>query len=212
MQRWIKLPDGRFIDANRVVVVGRPQSFAQYEDGSEDMGTAFSVQIGIDYSRENQITVVGTREEVLTAMRNLLGASTGNAAETTPASTALINKLTNACNDDTAPRWRGWRSSSIKVNVGKQMPMPIACKLIGSTDHGTCACAIAADKIRFKTLAPSINVYPMPIVRVAVVRPAIRPDKNDPSIRPPIAGPNSQMKSASPRRNRFNTNAGAETM
>ena len=88
MQRWIKLPDGRFIDANRVVVVGRPQSFAQYEDGSEDMGTAFSVQIGIDYSRENQITVVGTREEVLTAMRNLLGASTGNAAETPKANLA----------------------------------------------------------------------------------------------------------------------------
>lgn len=88
MQRWIKLPDGRFIDANRVVVVGRPQSFAQYEDGSEDMGTAYSVQIGIDYSRENQITLVGTREEVLTAMRNLLGPSASNVSETPKASAA----------------------------------------------------------------------------------------------------------------------------
>ena len=73
MQRWIKLPDGRFLDASRVVVVGKPQSFAHYEDGSEDMGTAYSVQVGIDYSRENQITVVGTREEVLAVLRNLLG-------------------------------------------------------------------------------------------------------------------------------------------
>ncbi len=86
MQRWIKLPDGRFIDANRVVVVGRPQSFAHYEDGSEDMGTAYSVQVGIDYSRESQITVVGTREEVLAVMRNLLGGSSvGPSAEATKA-------------------------------------------------------------------------------------------------------------------------------
>ena len=48
MQRWIKQPDGRFLDASRVVVVGKPQSFAHYEDGSEDMGTAYSVQVGID--------------------------------------------------------------------------------------------------------------------------------------------------------------------
>lgn len=84
MQRWIKLPDGRFIDASRVVVVGKPQSFAHYEDGSEDMGTAYSVQIGIDYSRENQITVVGTREEVLTVMRNLLGATAASTVAESP--------------------------------------------------------------------------------------------------------------------------------
>lgn len=72
MQRWIKLPDGRFIDANRIAIVGRPQSFAHYEDGSDDMTTAYSVQVGIDYSRENQITVVGSRDEVLAVLRNLL--------------------------------------------------------------------------------------------------------------------------------------------
>lgn len=89
MQRWIKLPDGRFIDATRVVLVGRPQSFAHYQDGSEDMGTAYSVQVGIDYSRESQITVVGTREEVLAVMRNLLGGiSAGSGAETPKANPA----------------------------------------------------------------------------------------------------------------------------
>ncbi|MFZ2237805.1 MAG: hypothetical protein WBP11_15685 [Dokdonella sp.] len=84
MQRWIKLPDGRFIDANRVVIVGRPQSFAHYEDGSEDMGTAYSVQVGIDYSRESQITVIGTREEVLAVMRNLLGGTTAASSTEAP--------------------------------------------------------------------------------------------------------------------------------
>ncbi len=84
MQRWIKLPDGRFIDANQVVLVGRPQSFAHYDDGSEDMGTAYSVQVGIDYSRENQITVVGTREEVLSVMRNLLGGTSVASSTETP--------------------------------------------------------------------------------------------------------------------------------
>ena len=84
MQRWIKLPDGRFIDANRVVIVGRPQSFAHYEDGSEDMCTAYSVQVGIDFSRESQITVVGTREEVLAVMRNLLGGTPAASGAETP--------------------------------------------------------------------------------------------------------------------------------
>ena len=84
MQRWIKLPDGRFLDASRVVVVGKPQSFAHYEDGSEDMGTAYSVQVGIDYSRENQITVVGTREEVLAVLRNLLGGTAASTIAETP--------------------------------------------------------------------------------------------------------------------------------
>ena len=83
MQRWIKLPDGRFIDADRIVIVGRPQAFASYEDGSEDMSTAYSVQVGIDYSRENQISVVGTREEVLVVMRKLLsGTAPASSAET----------------------------------------------------------------------------------------------------------------------------------
>src|SRR5690606_18065974 len=54
-----------------------------------------------------------------------------------PATSALITRLTNACSDDTAPRWRGKRSSSSRVRVGKLMPMPIACRPIGITDHGT---------------------------------------------------------------------------
>lgn len=80
MQRWIKLPDGRFIDANRIAMVGKPESFSRFDDGGNDMGTGFSVQIGTDFPRDSQITVIGTREEVLAVLRGLLVASSGTAA------------------------------------------------------------------------------------------------------------------------------------
>ena len=75
MQRWIKLPDGRFIDANRVAVIGRPESYARYDDDGIDLGVGYSLQIGTDFPRDSQITVIGTHQEVLSVMRNLLVAS-----------------------------------------------------------------------------------------------------------------------------------------
>ena len=89
MQRWIKLPDGRFIDASRVAIVGRPESFSRYDEDGNDMGTGYSVQVGTDFPRESQITVIGTREEVLAVLRNLLVASPGSATlDTAPAEVA----------------------------------------------------------------------------------------------------------------------------
>lgn len=88
MQRWIKLPDGRFIDANRVVIVGRPESFARYDEDGADLGIGFSVQIGTDFPRNSQITVIGSRDEVLALLRNLLVATPveakSDATEATP--------------------------------------------------------------------------------------------------------------------------------
>lgn len=89
MQRWIKLPDGRFIDGSRVAIVGRPESFSRYDEDGNDMGTGYSVQVGTDFPRESQITVIGSREEVLAVLRNLLVASSGSATlETTPTEVA----------------------------------------------------------------------------------------------------------------------------
>lgn len=86
MQRWIKLPDGRFIDASRVALVGKPESFSRFDEDGNDMGTGYSVQIGTDFPRDSQITVIGTREEVLAVLRSLLVASPGAAAvDATPA-------------------------------------------------------------------------------------------------------------------------------
>ena len=89
MQRWIKLPDGRFIDASRVALVGKPESFSRFDEDGNDMGTGYSVQIGTDFPRDSQITVIGTREEVLAVLRSLLVASHGAAAaDATPAEVA----------------------------------------------------------------------------------------------------------------------------
>ena len=75
MQRWIKLPDGRFIDANRVVFIGKPETFTRIDEDGNDLGLAYSVYIGTDFPRESQINVTGTKEEVFNLLRSLLGAN-----------------------------------------------------------------------------------------------------------------------------------------
>jgi len=83
MQRWIKLPDGRFIDANRVAFIGKPETFARIDEDGNDLGIGYSVYIGTDFPRESQITVVGGKEEVFNLLRSLLG----NAPAATPEAT-----------------------------------------------------------------------------------------------------------------------------
>ena len=75
MQRWLKLPDGRFIDGNRIASIGRIDSFMRIDEDGNDRGLAYSVSLGTDFTRESQITVVGTKEEIYALMRNLLGAA-----------------------------------------------------------------------------------------------------------------------------------------
>jgi hypothetical protein len=79
MQRWLKLPDGRYIDANRVVLVGKVETFPLLDDtGSTDGGVGFAVNLGLDIPRDRQLTVTGNKEEILSLMKSLLasGAST----------------------------------------------------------------------------------------------------------------------------------------
>ena len=81
MQRWIKLPDGRFIDANRVAFIGKAETFARFDENGNDLGIGYSVYIGTDFPRESQISVTGSKEEVFAILRSLLG----NAAAVPPA-------------------------------------------------------------------------------------------------------------------------------
>jgi hypothetical protein len=79
MQRWLKLPDGRYIDANRVVLVGKVETFPLLDDtGSTDGGVGFAVNLGLDIPRDRQLTVTGNKDEILSLMKSLLasGAST----------------------------------------------------------------------------------------------------------------------------------------
>ncbi|MEO8011397.1 MAG: hypothetical protein ABI650_07115 [Dokdonella sp.] len=81
MQRWLKLPDGRFIDANRVAYVGKVETFARFDDDGNDSGVGYSVNIGTDFPRDMQINVVGNKDEVFAMMRTLLGGAPAPATE-----------------------------------------------------------------------------------------------------------------------------------
>jgi hypothetical protein len=73
MQRWLKLPDGRFLDANRVVYVGKVETYPRLDEDGNDAGVGYAVNLGLDIPREHQVTVMGTKDEVLGLLKSLLG-------------------------------------------------------------------------------------------------------------------------------------------
>ncbi|MEO5623377.1 MAG: hypothetical protein ABIO74_11780 [Dokdonella sp.] len=82
MQRWIKLPDGRFLDANRIAYIGKVETYARMDEDGNDLGTGYSVNIGTDFPRDTQITLIGSKDEVSTVLRSILG---GTPAAAVPA-------------------------------------------------------------------------------------------------------------------------------
>jgi hypothetical protein len=77
MQRWLKLPDGRYIDANRIVYVGKVETYPRLDDDGNDAGVGYSVPIGTDVMRDHQFAVQGTKEEVLALLKTLIGGPSG---------------------------------------------------------------------------------------------------------------------------------------
>jgi hypothetical protein len=75
MPRWIKLPDSRFIDANRVAFISKVETYARIDEDGNDLGTGYAVNIGTDFPRESQITVTGSKDEVFAVLKQLLGAA-----------------------------------------------------------------------------------------------------------------------------------------
>lgn len=73
MQRWVKIPDGRFLDANRIAYVGKVETFNRIDENGEDLGLAYAVNLGTDFPRESQINIVGTKEEIFALLRGILG-------------------------------------------------------------------------------------------------------------------------------------------
>ncbi len=76
MQRWLKLPDGRYIDANSIVYVGKVETYPRLDDEGNDSGIGYSVNIGTDFPRDRQLTVMGTKEEIVALLKALLGVTT----------------------------------------------------------------------------------------------------------------------------------------
>ena len=76
MQRWMKLPDGRYIDANRIMYVGKVETYPRLDDEGNDSGVGYSVSLGTDVPRDRQLTVMGTKDEILALLKSLLGVTT----------------------------------------------------------------------------------------------------------------------------------------
>ncbi|HTQ98791.1 MAG TPA: hypothetical protein VMH83_02330 [Candidatus Acidoferrum sp.] len=73
MQRWLKLPDGRYIDANSIMYVGKVETYPRLDDDGNDAGVGYSVYLGTAFPREQQIAVMGSKDEVLSLLKALLG-------------------------------------------------------------------------------------------------------------------------------------------
>lgn len=75
MQRWVKLPNGNVIDANRVMLITKPESYPKMDEDGND-GVEWAVTIGTGFSRDTQTMVTGTKEEIALVIKNLIGAGT----------------------------------------------------------------------------------------------------------------------------------------
>lgn len=73
MQRWVRLPNGGFLDATQVMYIGKIDSYPRMDDEGNSAGIEFAVTIGTGFSRDHQLTVSGSKEEIATMVRQLLG-------------------------------------------------------------------------------------------------------------------------------------------
>lgn len=73
MQRWVKLPNGNVVDANRIVMISKPESYPKMDEEGND-GIEYAVTIGLGFSRDTQLMVTGNKDEIMAVIKNLLGA------------------------------------------------------------------------------------------------------------------------------------------
>ncbi|GMU44520.1 MAG: hypothetical protein IT479_04860 [Xanthomonadales bacterium] len=73
MQRWVRLPNGGFLDATQVMFIGKIDSYPRMDDEGNAAGVEFAVAIGTGFSRDQQLTVSGSKEDIATLVRQLLG-------------------------------------------------------------------------------------------------------------------------------------------
>lgn len=76
MQRWIKLPNGTYVDANKIIYVGKMETFPRMDEESGEDSVAYAVNIGTNLTRDRQLSVVGNKEEILNLMKILLDTTT----------------------------------------------------------------------------------------------------------------------------------------
>jgi len=72
MQRWVKLPNGNVVDANRIMMISKPESYPKMDEEGND-GIEYAVTIGTGITRDTQILVTGTKEEIAGVIKSLIG-------------------------------------------------------------------------------------------------------------------------------------------
>jgi hypothetical protein len=71
--RWVKLPNGNIIDANRIAYVSKPDSYPSM-DGDGNDRVEYAVTFGTAFTRDTWMTVVGSKDEIAALIWQLLGA------------------------------------------------------------------------------------------------------------------------------------------
>ncbi len=72
-QRWVKLPSGAIIDAARICYVSKVDSFPKLDDDGNNVGLEYAVTLGTDFTRQSQILINGSADEIKAVMKAVLG-------------------------------------------------------------------------------------------------------------------------------------------
>lgn len=72
--RWVKLPNGHLVDANRIAYVSKPDSYPGMDEDGNDR-VEYAVTFGTAFTRDTFMTVTGTKDEIGALIRQLLGAA-----------------------------------------------------------------------------------------------------------------------------------------
>jgi hypothetical protein len=78
MQRWVRLPQGGFLDAAHVMYIGKIESYARVDDEGHSSGLDYAVAIGTNLNRDQHLLITGSKEEIGTLVRQILGQPTAS--------------------------------------------------------------------------------------------------------------------------------------
>ena len=73
MQRWIRLPQGGFLDATQVIYISKVESFARLDEEGHNSGMDYAVPIGTSLDRDQFMMINGNKDEISTLVRQILG-------------------------------------------------------------------------------------------------------------------------------------------
>ena len=73
MQRWVRLPQGGFLDATQIIYISKVESFARLDEEGHNSGSDYAVTIGTSLNRAQFMMISGNKDEIGTLVRQILG-------------------------------------------------------------------------------------------------------------------------------------------